>query len=174
MIAGLLVLAFVAAPVRRRLASDTCPPNAHARPQARASYPLPHPQQALAVSLQDAPPSCTASTLNAIAFGAAGAAYQTEGSPYADGRSASIWDVYIKNYPDKVRGWGGWWGVGDWKVGSIESNRMPTTRRTHPQSIPTNSRTGPSAEARGRGGRVACVRESGKGVGSGGWLVGDG
>ncbi|GBF92735.1 beta-glucosidase-like [Raphidocelis subcapitata] len=58
---------------------------------------------ALAAQAQDAPPSCTSSALDNIAFGVAGAAYQTEGSPYADGRSPSIWDVYVKNNPGKVR-----------------------------------------------------------------------
>jgi hypothetical protein len=59
---------------------------------------------------------------------------------------------------------GGWWGVG-----CVDpSNRMPTTRRTtHNQS--NEPRSGPSAEARGRGGRVARLGESGKGVGRGGW-----
>lgn len=62
--------------------------------------PLP---QALAAQKQGAPPSCTQSALDSIAFGVAGAAYQTEGSPFADGRSPSIWDVYVKNNPGKVR-----------------------------------------------------------------------
>lgn len=31
------------------------------------------------------------------------AARQTEGSPYADGRSACVWDVYVKNNRSKIR-----------------------------------------------------------------------
>lgn len=44
-------------------------------------------------ALAQPPQNC----LNDIAFGVAGAAYQTEGATSADGRGPSVWDIYVKS-----------------------------------------------------------------------------
>ncbi|KAI8476683.1 MAG: glycoside hydrolase superfamily [Monoraphidium minutum] len=59
----------------------------------------------VATALPGPAPACTQDALDNIAFGVAGAAYQTEGATNVDGRSPSVWDVYVKNNRGKIRDW---------------------------------------------------------------------
>jgi beta-glucosidase/6-phospho-beta-glucosidase/beta-galactosidase len=62
-----------------------------------------HTQALARVQQGDGPPFCTSSLLEGIAWGVAGAAYQTEGALTAGGRSISVWDKYVADNPSKIR-----------------------------------------------------------------------